>query len=305
MSLFSFFGNKQNALLVVHDDAIEVLQFERKDNHLKLLGHNELALNEGVVKEGQILNMEIFKQVLVNLFAQAKPNPIKVNKLYLNIPFQLLYTFVEDFAHKQHEEAMRLSVMNTIKGHFPISVDNLVLDFAFAEKNHKISAGVFASPKKWRDRLRRACKEIGVSELEFVPEPLCHSALLGEQSDADLAIFSLYKNQVYLTLFRNGLIYDSYLASHLEADTSSTCLDCHSEFRKAQKDFEVRFGVTLKNLYFLGFDKSLEKNIRENFDSKNESLNFPEVQKNSLSEFVPPDPTKITLFGLFSIVDKS
>ncbi len=302
LGLFSFLKQTAKTILVLHDDALQVLQFDLKNGDLTMVAFNELSLIQGTMNKGEIISMDDFKSVLTELFAQAQPKAIRTKKLYMNIPYHLLYTFVEDFSHKASESSLKESILATVGGHCPISIDDLILDFAMTEKEHKISYAAYAFPKKWQQRLIKVCKELGIDSIEFIPEPISHLALNEVSVLEDAALFSSHKEKIYLSLFRNGLLYDSYLLGQFDDNGLMNCDVCLAEFDKAQRAFADQFESEMKSLYFIGFTDENQKNIEKSFKSADNSVIFIDAKHAALSKLIPYEFDKTTLFGIFDVV---
>ena len=77
MSLFSFLKKETETIMVFSDHGLQVLQFKRLKDKYKILGFNELALTDGLVKNGEIVNIEIMK-INIEEFAKIKKlTPLK------------------------------------------------------------------------------------------------------------------------------------------------------------------------------------------------------------------------------------
>lgn len=223
MSLFSFLSKESSALLVIDNNVLQILQFE-EDNHVyKLTGFNEVSLEDDIVREGNIIDMNAFKPLLAELFSEAKPQVINAKKLYVNIPYNLLYSFVGDFPNNTKEVFLQKAMTDKLKSHSPVPIEELSLDFASEKHGHEISYAVYASPKKWQERLLRACKKVGVKSIEFVPESVAYMHLIKEPFVEDGALFSCHKSKISLSVLHSGLLYDSFNISDFTQDTPLDC----------------------------------------------------------------------------------
>lgn len=288
--------------MVFHDQGLQLFQFERSRNGFKMLGFNEVSLIEGLVRDGEILNMDAFKDILVGLFSEATPRAIQTKNLHVNVPFELLYTFVQDSSYKSNEDALRTSIMETVRGHFPIDIGDLVLDFDSLKKDRHVSYAVYGSPKKWRERFMKVCKEVGISSVDFIPEPICQMALHEDLMQEDAALFSHHRGEIFISLFHNGLLYDSYLVGEATEDQQTNFSRYRSEFNVAQQDFMGRFNVPIKTIFFVGFEKDQKGVVRKLFDSVSEPLVFLEPKNSKLGQMIPYEIDKSTLFGLFNML---
>jgi len=306
LSLFSFSKDKRSTILVFHSDALQLLQYERVNERYKLLGFNEVKLAEGVVKEGSISDMDAFKSSLADLFSNAKPESIKAKTLYVNIPHHLSYSFVHDFPHHLKRESLQKSMMDKVERHSPIPLEELSFDFAMIEKDHMISYAAYAIPKKWQDRLLKACEAVGVKSIEFVPESFAQIALLAEDSPAlageDFALFSCHRDQVSISIFHSGLLDDSYQIGEFGEDLLVDCSQFLPEFKKAQEEIKAQFGSGLQSIFFAGFNEDQRETIKGQFKPEKASIAFIDGKDSPLSELIPYENLKLILFGLFNYI---
>ena len=288
--------------MVFHDHRLTLLQFTGQGEACELLGFNEVELDSGIVENSEIISMDQFQYALSDLFTEAQPNPINATELCTNIPYHLLYTFVEDFSHKSKKSSDEAAMLAKVREHSPIEIEDLSLEYHSREKGHKLSYAAYASPKKWQSRLLKACKKIGVSSINFVPEPLSHIALSPQIDKGDFALFSFHESQVFLSIFHNGLIYDSYFLSDLNDISAETCASCFNEFSNAQEDFYNHFNKKISSLYFVGFDKAHAKMIRDHFENQALPLNFLDGEESPLAKLMPYESKRASLFGLFNVL---
>jgi len=281
---------------------IQVLQFEQKDNKPRLIGFNELTMEEGIVKDGNIVDTDAFNAILKKLFSEAQPNAIKVKELYVTIPYNLLYTFVEDFSHHSKQKSMEIAMTAKVKDHSPVLLSELSVDYASVNKGHTVSYAAYASPKKWQERLLKAVTKEGVDTIEFVPEPIANMALTGEYITDDFALFSCHNEQVSLSVFHNGLLYDTFYLGGFKSATKVNCTACYNAFKRSQRNFTTQFKKEFIQLFFSGFNKGQTKIIKNYFGEQKNPLQFINGTKSKLNEFLPYETEKAILFGLFNLI---
>lgn len=305
LSLFSFLKQTQPIVLSLHDDVAQVLQFNRHDNTVDLAGYNEIMLAKGIVVEGNIIDMDAFQFTLTELFSQAKPNSVKGGKLFVNIPHYQLYTFVEDFSSGTKEPFLKESLMTMVKQHSPIPLEELTLEFASAQKGKKLSYAAYGSPVRWQNRLLKACREVGITAIEFVPEPICHKALFPESAEDDLVLFSNQGGRVFLSVFHNGLIYDSYFLTELAEGRPIDCSECFGTVKKTRADFTNHFGSPLSAMSFVGFDEIQKKSIEDHYKTEKNVLSFLDPKHtDGIGKLIPFESKRSTLFGLLHLLIK-
>jgi hypothetical protein len=196
-------------------------------------------------------------------------------------------------------------MMDSARKHLPIPFEDLHPEFDSITTDHNVSYALYASPKKWRERLLKACKEFGIKSIEFIPESVANVTLAEYEQAEDFAFFSNYRGGVSLSLFHNGLLYDSYyfgdFGSELPADCSTECM---SEFERARADFEETFGHDFDRLIFVGFEAVRTKKIRKLFEKRGYNLSFVDITSSDLSALIPYERGRTVLFGLFNYLMK-
>ena len=283
---------------------LQLLQYSYEDGRYSLVGFNEVLLNGCVSKESSILDMEAFKVSISELFLNAEPQPVKAGRLFINVPHNLLYSFVYDFFHHFKEDSLQKLMMSNIEKVSPVSVDELSFNYVMTDKGHTFSYAAYAVLKKWQDRLLTALKEVGVKSIEFIPEPVAEISLFGEAVLNDFALFSYFRGQIFISVFHNGLLYDSYSLGTFVEDLSADCSGCLREFDRTTKEMESQFGTKLNNVYFIGFTDNQFQFIEKQFESRSESIAFIRSENSVLNDILPYTNDKLILFGLFNYVTK-
>ena len=284
---------------------LRLLQFKKKVTGFELMGFNEVFLEPDLVHQGKIADMGAFKTSLHELFEESQPYPVKAGNLYVNIPDNLVYSFVKDFPHHAVHRSICPLMMDSARKHLPVPFEDLHPEFASVTTDHKVSYALYASPKKWRERLSKACKEFGVKSIEFIPESVASVTLAEYEQGEDFALFSGYRGGISLSLFHNGLLYDSYYFGDFENELPADCsADCMSEFERAQADFEETFGRDFDRLIFIGFESAHEKKIGKLFEKRGYDLNFIGSEHSDLNALIPYEKGRTVLFGLFNYLMK-
>lgn len=301
MSLFSPFSKKNSTLLVFHHNALQVLSFESGPGN-KLLSFNEIELDQGLIRNGNITDMDHFIEQLKALFFNAKPHPVKAQKLFVNIPHHMLFSFVDDFSHRAKEESFKKAMRDIVIKHSPVPIDELALCFDSSEQDHVTSYAAYAAPKHWEDRLLHACRAVGAGSIEFVPEPLAYISFLGAKTHEDCIFVACHRKTISFSVFHNGLIYDSYQVASCDDDGKPDFSRLLGEYEKTEKDFISHFDSQLESLYFIGFDEDHRALIEDNFSEKGLAIEFVNTKDSKLASLISYEPSRLILFGLFNYV---
>jgi hypothetical protein len=304
LNLFSFLKNNTTTLVSVCSNTLQLVHCRYENDHYEMVGFNEVFLDKDVFKEGNIIDMEAFKLSLSDLFLNAEPESVKTKKIFINIPNSLLYPFVYDFPHHFKGTVLREMLMDNIAKSSPVPTEELTFSYDMSKKGHVVSCSAYAVLKKWQDRLYAAFKGVGVRSIEFVPEPVVQVSLLNKLVMDDFALFSHFRGQISISVFHNGLLYDSYSLGNFVEDLSMNCPGCLREFEKTTKEMEVKFGSKLRKIYFAGFSKEQCRFIEGRFEKRDESIDFVDCRDSVLNKILPYANDKLILFGLFNYATK-
>ncbi|MBN1258339.1 hypothetical protein JXA05_01130 [Candidatus Peregrinibacteria bacterium] len=289
---FLRFGKKEiSAVLALHDDFIQVAQMDPKG---RLLGFNETSLEKGVVVEGDIKEPDSFRETLGALLKGAHPHPIGTGRLAVNVPFRRLYPFVRDFSGSIPDATLKAEMDDHIRENCPLPPEEL--SFAYEKKSS--SFGAVGMPRIFKGAVEKIAADLGIGPVELVPDPYARIALFPEAPAGDFALFSQEGQKVSISLFRNGLLYDSFSPEGAIDANNSHYSGYHKISEETKQDFEARFGHPFHMFYFIGFPKALQAKVRRVFTDPEDKLVFVDGKKSPFSGLFDAQYDQMTLAGL-------
>jgi hypothetical protein len=226
-------------MLVVHNTFIMAAQVSIENGSPKLIGFNQVEIESGIIREGKIYDPAVFQELVTKLFKEAQPNAIKTKTALVNIPFELTYPFLKNYSSKTTKEIAKDSMYDYVEKNSPI----LLKDLSIHEKtysNAHFTYGVIGVPKAWEDRMSKILKNVGIKECEFIPEPYLRTSLIKKDLADNFTLFSFHENRVYVSLFHNKVLYDSYfLKFQMSEDGQLNCPSCFQEFLLSKENVSV------------------------------------------------------------------
>lgn len=281
--------NKKYTSLVINDRYLEVAQLSGSVNQPTLISINRVALEDGIIKGGEIRQESVFQEILQKLFEEAMPNPIKQENLYINIPFEQIYPFVKSFSKHSSEELIQSGLDEFLKNKVPFNFNDLDRDYERKEDDKRIYSSVVAYPKRSRKIIKEVCNELGFKKLHFFTEPFAQMSISEFNQESNFALFSWLNEKSYLSVFYHGLLYDSYL---LNSD------DLMSEFKKEVQNFDDEFGEFINSIYFVGFPKLKYGDLKKEFDVDGLQITFLRDINLPISDIIPIEKYSFSLIGL-------
>jgi len=294
--IFGF--EKEHACLAINDAYLEGLQFKQNGDKTELIGINKVTLEEGVVEHGFIKNESKFQIAVANLFSDAQPQPIKAKHLYINIPFEQIYPFVQTFSTHSKEEHMQNSLMSLVESQAPFRVDELMVDFDKKVSSKRISYCALAYPKNWKRAVHEACTEIGFEEFHFIPESAAQLSLAQSIGTDHYALLSWQEGRVFLSLFFDNLLFDSFALKSSFNQKQKDPAPLIDECKKAFEDFEDNFKETIQQYYFASFPDFLRKPLKNTAENEKWNAVFLKESENNISEIISAEDYSTTLVGL-------
>ena len=283
--------------MVINDAYLEAVQFTQSDGRFELVGLNRISLEKGVIERGAIKHETAFQQSVQTLFSEAVPQPIKAKHLYINIPFSQVYPFIKTFPHHSKEEYRKSGLMELVEGEVPFNLDELEVDYDQKENTKEFVYQVCAYSKTWCRAIHEACSEMGFEEFHFIPEPVAQMVLSDESETDHYALFSWQEGSTTLSLFYNGLLYDTFVLKTVLEKDSQEANGLLSESQKVFENFEMNMKESVGHCYFAGFPSTTKKVLKDTFEDHYPTTYLKESE-HTLSSIIPVDNYSTTLVGL-------
>ncbi|MBN2087197.1 hypothetical protein JW758_02515 [Candidatus Peregrinibacteria bacterium] len=301
LKLLGLDANKTSSFLIINNNFLIAVQLGNKKGKFVVSGYNEIELDGSVMKEGAIWDTNSFQEVLIKLFKEAKPNSIKTDTIYINIPFEVIYPFLKDFSGNTTEEIAERSIDDIINNNSPIPLSDLSLHTKF-HKNHIFTYGVIAVPKHWENQLLEVCKNVGIKNCKFIPEPYIRTTFKTDDDVNDFTLFSFHKDRVFVSIFHNKILYDSYFLMLSLLEGKPNCPVCFKEFLTGKDDLKNKFSIDIKDVYFIGFPREFHNHIGAFLDSQDLNCNFIDETQSTFNKLFKTELNRATLIGLLQYV---
>jgi len=297
--LKNIFGPKKTnpTSLVLHDQFLEVAQFEVESAGPKLSGLNRINLDGGIIQRGEIVRESEFQAALQNLFPGAAPNPIRPNHLFVNIPFEQLYSFIRLYPTHTSEDHMKIGVLEMVRNQAPFEFQDVEVDYFRQISKRSIYCGALVYPKQWRHLVAEACTEIGFSDLHFVAEPVAQTSFLKPEFAEHFALISWQEGAIVLSLFVGGLLYDSYVLRE-KFETGSDGQFIFSAVETGEQNLKNMFKVELSHLVFSSFPQNVREVIQSLAEKTGKQILYLRQEDSVVTSFINVEQYSTTLVGL-------
>ena len=291
-------ADKNPILLSIHNNSVMAAQLSFKNDQPELIGFNQAEIKEEIMKEGKIYNPDAFQELLKKLLKEAEPSPIKSKSALINIPFELIYPFLKDYSSKMTKDIARDSMYDFVEKNSPVPFDGLSIHEK-TYSNDYFTYGVVGVTKSWEEKIAKICKNIGIKNCDFIPEPYLRILLSKQDLPDNFALLSFNEDRVFVSLFHNKILYDSYFFKFsMSEDGQLNCPVCFKEFLISREGFENQFKKDITNVFFVGFPKDFQKHIGDYIKSKGLKYNFINADESNHYNLYKTDHDLITLLGL-------
>lgn len=184
---------KQALGLDISDYSIELISLEGSFEKPRLLAMGRKMIDQGIVKEGKILNKEKLKKSLEELISQPKFGKIKTRKLIFSLPesksFIQIFKIPSDLGEKKEKEEIESQISQII----PYQLAELYFDYIIREAADFKEVLLIAAPKEIVDdylTLFESCK-LEALELEVESESLARSLILPSEEEKTTLIIDI------------------------------------------------------------------------------------------------------------------
>ena len=195
--------------LDLSDRSIKVAQLKRDGDKMDLYSYGREDIEEGVIKNGEILDRKKVIEVIRKSLEGAKPKPIKSKFVVYSIPESkgfirvIKIPFTEE---KNIEQAIRYEAEQL----FPIDISESYVDWqVINEKDKKFLEVIVAVvPKIFVDAYSSIIKEIGLkpvaAEIESIA--ITRSLINKKQSERPILVIDLGKDRTSFIIFKNPAV---------------------------------------------------------------------------------------------------
>jgi len=180
--MFDFLTLKTEAFgLDFSDSSLKIAKLEKRRGRLKLVSHGETFIREGVVRNGEIKNKEIFVKTIKKALAEVKGEKLKTKYAIVSLPEEKAFVEVIQMP-KIPEEDLKSAVVYEAENHIPMPIEEVCLDSQVIQaiSNHLDHQDVLlvAFPKKIVQSYVECLKESGLKPIVFEIESLAATRAL-------------------------------------------------------------------------------------------------------------------------------
>ncbi len=118
--------------LDIADHTIELIELKKDGSDFKILSKNRIILPSGLIEKGELKNPDKLQEIIKKLFSEAKPKPIKLGRIILGIPENIVYTHVFSIQTKNKKEIENL-VVKEIEKNIPIEKEKITYYYKILE----------------------------------------------------------------------------------------------------------------------------------------------------------------------------
>jgi Tfp pilus assembly PilM family ATPase len=206
----SIFSNKIIGL-DISDNTMEVVLMEEQARKVVLVSKNRSSLEEGIVKNGEIVNEDLLEKEIKRLFATAKPEPIDTNKVIFGLSGNQTFTHTFKTEASDKKEIDRL-VDEEVNKTFLIGAEDLLYTYKILDSK-KDSEGkdvvIVATSKNsiaiWNRLFKKMNLDVEMFDLEVLAS---FRSLFKRTSSKPVCITDIGPDTTSVSIFDNtGLKY--------------------------------------------------------------------------------------------------
>ncbi len=194
-----FLKKQDNAIGInISDLSVRFVLLEKKSNKIKIKSFGKKNLEPGIVKNGQILNKEKFKESISSILLKPQFGSVNTSTAILSLPETK--TFIKLLYINKSPNKIQDLIKNEIQKEIPIDLQNYYYDFQIIDENknfYKILIGV--APKNIVDQYLEVFQSLKLSVVAMEIESLsiCRAVLKEESPDFEKKLnkTKIVKNQ--------------------------------------------------------------------------------------------------------------
>ena len=201
--------------LALSDDAIRMVEFLGRAQGFKLGRHGEVALEKGVVRQGEIQNKENLARVIRELKTRKKLNFVKAS-----LPEEKGYVFTVRVPNLSYEE-MKSSIEFKIEENAPVKLSEVIFDFNVIpdtrESDGTVEVAVSVLPLDVVNTYVEALHEAGVEPIAFeVESQAIARAAVSRNERGVYLIVNLNPRKAGIYIVKRGIVVFTSTASFEE-----------------------------------------------------------------------------------------
>ncbi len=202
----------------LHDHLIQFVEVKKTRSGFSLESYNRLALEPGIIKEGQIEKPDLLKLALEKLFATANPRAVTPREAAVVLPSNGIFTHIFEFPGKLSDKDLCQSLPFEAETVIPFSIQEVYWDMAILELQNEGSSSqrqkvLFgAVPMAVADKYAEVLNAVGITPVSFgIDLDAIQQALAPQLQQADtVLVIELNALSVNYTLIQKQVIKSFY-----------------------------------------------------------------------------------------------
>lgn len=241
--MFNIFSLKKEGFgLDLSDRSLKILKLEKKGRSFRLASFGDFSLEEGLVKNGEIINEERLVAEIKGLLSSVQGERLKTRNVVASLPEEKAFLQVIQMP-KMSEEDLAQAVKFEAEKYIPVPNENVYLDFQNVKPvvdnlDHK-DILIAAIPKVTVDSYFSLFKKAGLKPVAFEIESqsIARAVIEGEKTENRVLIVDIGAKRTKFILFAGHTI--RFISSSLVSS---------STFNKALSE---RFGISTEKAELL------------------------------------------------------
>lgn len=112
-----------------HDYYAQLVELKSANGKVSLEAYNRVTIPPNVIKDGEIVDQEMVKALLLNLLKNANPKPIKTKSVACIFPAKKIFTHIFKFPLALTEEEIKKAIPYEAETVIPFSIQDVYWDF--------------------------------------------------------------------------------------------------------------------------------------------------------------------------------
>lgn len=275
--------------LDISDLSLRIIQLKRKYKKISLSSFNEIRLEEGIIKDGKIIDQDRVVESLNILLKKPQGEKINTNMVVACLPEQK--SFIKLIQFSTSSQNIDQALEKEIVKHFPYSIDEIYYDKQIIDiqNNQRYSVLVSACPKKIVDSYLSVLEkaELDPTALEVESQTLARSLISEKSSLSDVfLIIDIGLNRSTFTIANKSIIYSSFSSDKINGNSLTAAIveELGISIKKAEEikkstGFKLREIKKSKDIFM----NMIFEVINTNLDYFQENYSYLSIKKIILS----------------------
>lgn len=170
--------------LDISDLSLKIIKLKKRRNFLELASFGESKIKPGIIKEGEIKDVQALAKIIKEAIAKIQGEKLKTKYVIVSLPEEKAFLQVIQLP-KMTEEEMQKAVKFEAENYIPLPINDVYVDFQIAKpiRNHLDHSDILlaALPQKTVDLYLETLKSAGLTPLALEIESLAVSRAMIKQ----------------------------------------------------------------------------------------------------------------------------